>query len=45
MRADRQVSYGEKSLTRKSAENPHYPHCIRTPIKEELPSAKETVQQ
>lgn len=44
MRADRQVPYGEMSLARKSAENPHYPHCIRTSIKEELPSAKETIQ-
>ena len=45
MRADRQVPQEKSSNTQDFEFNPHYPHCIRTPIKEEHPSAKETVQQ
>ena len=45
MRADRQVPYEKSSYTQDFEFNPHYPHCIRLPIKGELLSAKETVQQ
>lgn len=45
MRADRQVPQGKSSNTQDFEFNPHYPHCIKLPIRVELPSAKETIQQ